>query len=552
VLWWKRKPVRSPDAADAPVAEDIPPDPAPPAPPEEDPADEALLAFVQLIRRSRLLNAAQINEIKLAWLPDDDPEDLAEALVERGWLSTYQARQLLEGQDQGLVFGPYQVLDLAGEGALGHVYKALHRERRSVVALKVLRPDLRTNEDVLDQFWRERETLASLDHPAFVRACELEPDAEEYYFAMGFVDGIDLGRLLQLAGPLPAGQACDFIRQAALGLQYAFERGVVHRDIKPPNLLVSFTGQLRILDIGSARREWLDPTLTGAAGGALMGTADYIAPEQTLNPQGADTRADIYSLGCTFYHLLTGRPPFPGGKLARKLLDHQQTPPPSLRQARPDLPEGLEAIVQRMLAKKPADRFQTPALVAVALCPFCEGDLARLDLERFRPHGAPAGETLGAGGDDPGTLVDPPPPPRPGGSGQRPALRLPGGSGVRPALPSKASSGQRSTLPGASANGQPAAGRLPGNLAPVRIGDALGREEPLRGSVLDRSTTEIGVLLAEPLEIGTLVRLRSDRPGAADLWVEARVLGCEPERIRWRVDCEFVQKLSWDQLNVFG
>jgi serine/threonine protein kinase len=200
-----------------------------------------------------------------------------------------------------------------------------------------------------------------------------------------------------------------------------------------------------------------------------MGTADYIAPEQTVNPQGADTRADVYSLRCSLYHLLTGRAPFPGASLARKLLAHQQIPPPSVRAARPDLPEGLEAIVRRMMVKQPADRYQTPALVAVALAPFCEQEALRLELDQFRLHEGAVAETLreaGPAGDaaeqDTPTLVEVPPPAA--------------AADVSP-TPAGASEGtDKRTSP-----------RRGGNLLPVLVSDALPPEEPLRGWVLDRS-----------------------------------------------------------------
>jgi serine/threonine protein kinase len=329
-------------------------------------------------------------------------------------------------------------------------------------------------------------------------------------------------------------QACDCVRQAALGLQHAYEHGLVHRDVKPSNLLVSFTTeQLRILDIGSARREWRrGRRLDAQAGGALMGTADYIAPEQTVNPQGADTRADVYSLGCTLYHLLTGRVPFPGTSLARKLLSHQQVSPPSVRDARPDLPDGLEGIVRRMMAKEPADRYQTPALVAVALAPFSPPDAIRLELEQFRVQGGATAETLreaGPRGETTGqeahTLTEPPA----SAAGQQPVPAGVGGSADQRTAP-----------------------RRGGNLVPVLVSDALAPEEPLRGWVLDRSTGGLGLLVEDAVEIGSIVRVRPDRSDVAAHWVPVRVVHCRPERIRWRVGCQFVEKPTWAVLSTFG
>jgi hypothetical protein len=493
-------------------------------------------ALLQLIRRNRLLTPAQLNEIKLTGLTDlADAQGLVEHLCQRGWLTPYQAEQLFQGQHQALTLGPYHLLNLVGEGALGQVYRARHRERRCVVALKVLHPELRTSPEVLQQFWEEPVALAALDHPAFVRPFDVAPEVAQFYFAMEYVDGIDLGRLLQLAGPLPVAQACDYIRQAALGLQHAYEHGLVHRDVKPSNLLACFSSeQLRILDIGSARREWRRGGRPNAQkGGALMGTADYIAPEQTVNPQGADTRADVYSLGCTLYHLLAGRVPFPGASLARKLLCHQQAPPPSVRNARPDLPDGLEAIVRRMMAKDPADRYQTPALVAVALAPFSASGGPRLELEQFRLQGAATADTLR----EPGPAAEMSGP-------QTPA---------RPDMPASADAAQPGPPAGAGGGReQRVSPRRGGNLVPVLVSDALVPEEPLRGWVLDRSTSGLGLLVEDALEIGSIVRVRPDRPDVAAHWVPVRIVHCRPERIRWRVGCQFVEKLAWAVLSTFG
>jgi serine/threonine-protein kinase len=180
---------------------------------------DSVPALLQLLRRQRLLNPAQLNEIKESWLPEPaDAQALADRLCRGGWLTPYQAEQLRHGHAQALLLGPYHLVNLVGEGALGQVYEARHRKHRSTVALKVLHPELRTNAEVVEQFWEEPVALASLDHPAFVRAFDVSPDAAHYYFAMEYVDGIDLGKLLQLAGPLPVAQACDYVRQAALGL----------------------------------------------------------------------------------------------------------------------------------------------------------------------------------------------------------------------------------------------------------------------------------------------------------------------------------------------
>src|SRR5262245_48779704 len=359
---------------------------------------DSVAALLDAIRRYRLLSTAQINEVKSAILPQagDDVDTLADLLVRHGLLSRYQIDRLLSDSDEPLVLGPYRVLDLLGEGGLCKVYKAFHTDFQQIVALKIIHPELRSNIEVLDQFQTEIAQLAQLEHPKFVNPLDFCLDGDTHYFVMDYVEGLDLMRLVQQSGPLPAHQASDYIHQAAMGLQYAFEQGLVHRDIKPANLIVTFEGeQVYILDIGLARLEWsyrdaVQTSRPAAQGVALMGTPDYVAPEQAINPHEADVRADIYSLGCTLFHLLTGQPPFPGGSLARKLLHHQSTPPPSSRSQRPDIPQELAVIVQKMMAKQPADRYSTPAAVAVALSPFIQGNAPRISPARFRPQTAPA------------------------------------------------------------------------------------------------------------------------------------------------------------------
>src|SRR5262245_9498383 len=355
-------------------------------------SNDSISTFLQAVRRSRLLHPAQLNELRLNLLPGVSAAHLlADRLVQRGWLTPYQAELLLEEAEPELVFGSYRALGLLGEGGLCKVYKAWHVPSRSLAALKVLHPGLRGNEEVLDQFRQEREVLARLTHPAFIRALPENEEDSRHYFALEFVPGLDLRHLLERAGPLPVGQACDYVRQAALGLQYAYEQRLVHRDIKPANLFVHAAGdQLRILDIGLVRREWaaaaaLDPNVP------LTGTADYIAPEQAANPHEADIRADIYSLGCTFFHLLTGQPPFPGNSLAEKLFQHQQAGPPSPRDLRPDVAPELAAIVQKMMAKAPGDRHKTPAAVAAALGGFCQPEGERIEPARYQPPAADDG-----------------------------------------------------------------------------------------------------------------------------------------------------------------
>lgn len=305
-----------------------------------------------------------------------EPLALARDLLGRNWLTPYQVNQLFLGRVQDLVIGAYRVLERLGEGGAGQVFKAQHQAMNRIVALKVIRRDLLCEPEVVSRFYREIAVVGQLSHPYIVHAFDAGPIGATHFLAMEYVEGIDLQRLVKQTGALPVQSACAYIRQAALGLQHAHERGLVHRDIKPANLLLAKAhgsqpvGVVKILDLGLARlqKTTMDGDLTSTftpVNSVMMGTPDYLAPEQAINFHAADIRADIYSLGCTFHYLLTGQPPFPGGNLTEKLLRHQQTEPPSLQRA--DVPPEVAAIIRKMLAKSPDDRFQTPAAVAQAL-----------------------------------------------------------------------------------------------------------------------------------------------------------------------------------------
>jgi predicted Ser/Thr protein kinase len=289
----------------------------------------------------------------------------------------------------GLADNPrYRVLELLGSGGMGAVYKAEHRRMERHVALKVMSAGLMTKPAMVERFHREVKAAARLTHPNIVTAYDADQAGDTHFLVMEFVEGLSLAEHVQKHGPLPVIEACAHIRQAALGLQHALERGMVHRDIKPHNLMLTPTGQVKILDFGLARfvRESAgDQTASSlqAAGpapsvppggltevGTLMGTADFIAPEQASDPRRADIRADIYSLGCTLYFLLSGRVPFPGGTSIDKLMAHVEKTPVPLAKLRPEVPAELVRVVEKMMAKDPAQRYQTPAEAARALEPF--------------------------------------------------------------------------------------------------------------------------------------------------------------------------------------
>jgi serine/threonine protein kinase/putative intracellular protease/amidase len=264
---------------------------------------------------------------------------------------------------------------------MGTVYLAEHRLMERQVALKVVRSELVYNADAVARFLQEVKAAARLSHPNIAAAHDAEQAGRLCFLVMEYVEGISLDKLVEQGGSLPIAAACDAIRQAALGLQHAFEQKMVHRDVKPSNLLRTPSGQVKVLDFGLARladdrrRTALARDLQAGARvtqfGTLLGTPDFMAPEQASNSRTADVRADVYSLGCTLYYLLSARVPFPGGSLVDKVEQHSSSQPAPLRSLRPDLPPELVAVVVRMMAKAPADRHATPAEVAVALAPFC-------------------------------------------------------------------------------------------------------------------------------------------------------------------------------------
>jgi serine/threonine protein kinase len=294
---------------------------------------------------------------------------LAERLVSEGKLTSFQASAVLEERVEELRIGNYDVLERLGAGAMGTVYKARHRRMKRIVAIKVLSRTV-TRPSFIQRFQREVETLAQLIHPNVIMAFDADEADVGHFLVMEFVDGRDLASVVQRNGRLPLIEAIDMIEQSAQGLEYAHQKGIVHRDIKPANIMRDSGGLVKVADLGLARLVKAGDdeeanSLTQA--GSIVGTVDYMAPEQALDSSAIDHRADIYSLGCTFYFLLTGQPPYPGNSVMSALLKHRESEIPSLRALRPDAPAELETLVRQMLAKHPNDRTASMSIVLQSL-----------------------------------------------------------------------------------------------------------------------------------------------------------------------------------------
>ena len=326
------------------------------------------------LKRSELLEDDQLQSFlkqvasKHGGSVPEDPEVLAAELVASGLVTDWQAKKLLAGKCKGFRLGKYKLLGEVGKGGMSAVYLAEHILMRRRVAIKVLPKARVKDSSYLERFRLEARAVAKLDDPHIVRAFDIDNEGDVHYIVMEYVDGQDLHRLVSQNGPVDADTAADYIAQAATGLAHAHEKNLVHRDIKPANLLVDRGQTVKLLDLGLAKlAEEEHTSLTLANDENVLGTADYLAPEQALNSHSADHRSDIYSLGCTLYFLLTGRPPFPEGTISERLLKHQVEEPESLLKLRPELPMSLVEICQKMMQKRPELRYESAIEVAQKL-----------------------------------------------------------------------------------------------------------------------------------------------------------------------------------------
>jgi eukaryotic-like serine/threonine-protein kinase len=325
--------------------------------------------LLPVLRNSGVLNDRLFTEVRAKVLAGDypnDARDLADRLVKEKLLTDYQVRRLLANKPHGMVLGKYVILDRLGSGSMGRVYKAQHQLMGRVVALKIIAPEIVANERAVARFYREMRLVGRLDHPNVVRAFDADSSNNVLYIVMEHVTGRSLAQMLK-EGPLPPVDVVGYAAQAALGLSHAHEQGVVHRDIKPSNLLLNDEKVIKVLDLGlGVLMEQDDHSTFATADGIAVGTVDYMSPEQACG-KDCDGRSDLYSLGCAMYHLITGRHAFPGESPIERLGKRISGKPVPITDLRRDVPSSLVAVLDKLMANKPQDRYQTGQEAADAL-----------------------------------------------------------------------------------------------------------------------------------------------------------------------------------------
>ncbi|MBA4188657.1 MAG: hypothetical protein C0467_11720 [Planctomycetaceae bacterium] len=310
--------------------------------------------------------------------PPRTPNEMIERLIEAGLITRFHGEKFAIGKYKGFQLGSYLILDQLGSDGVGQVYLAHHVNMNRLVALKALSPQAYENDPIAkERFYREARAAGTLDHPNIVHVFDLCQDGKLLYLVMEYVDGASLQTIVSKHGPLEVSTACHYARQVAFGLQHAHEQKFVHRDIRPANMLLDRGGVVKILDFGLVRSE-ADETgeLTRqAVDRSILGTEDYIAPEQAVDSSTVDIRADLYSLGATLYFLLSGQTLFPDGPAGEKMVWQQVKNPTPINKLRPEVPLKLAGVIHKMLRKKPEERYATPLEVFEALTPFVLDDV---------------------------------------------------------------------------------------------------------------------------------------------------------------------------------
>jgi serine/threonine protein kinase len=331
-------------------------------------------AFLDCVRRSGLVPAEAL-EATVEMLQARDklaggPAKVARQLIRDGLLTRYQTEQLLQGKWKRFdINGKYRLLERLGSGGMANVFLCEHLFLRRRVAIKLLPVERSRDGVAIERFYREARAVASLDHPNIVRAHDIDHDGEIHYIVMEYVEGRSLHAIVSQRGPLSIERTAHYIAQAAEALQHAHEAGLIHRDIKPGNLLLDKSGTIKVLDMGLARffHDSTDNLTQRHESKVVLGTADYLSPEQAIDSHAVDIRSDIYSLGITFYFLLTGKAPCGEGTIAEKLLWHQMRSARPIQELRPEIPPELAAVLAKMMARSPDERYQQPLEVVEAL-----------------------------------------------------------------------------------------------------------------------------------------------------------------------------------------
>jgi serine/threonine protein kinase len=341
--------------------------------------DQAVDTFLKTLLKSGLLNRAQL-QTALRAVPEkcrENAQELADQFIKQGKLSRFQAHKLLQGAALGLMLGPYQILTPIGRGGMGSVYLALDSRSGQRLALKVLPPKKALAEErYLARFRREMELSQRVRHANVALTYEVGESNGVHYIAMEYIPGVSLHRLVNKEGPLTVGRAARLFAEVCSGLEHAHSQGLIHRDLKPSNIMVTPNDHAKILDLGLALMEGEvaeDSQVIGGHG-YVVGSMDYIAPEQIQDATGVDVRADIYSLGCSLYHALAGRPPFPGGDNRLKIKRHRFDEPEPITRINPKVPEEFAGLIRKMMAKKPERRFASAYDVRGELLAWASGD----------------------------------------------------------------------------------------------------------------------------------------------------------------------------------
>ena len=430
--------------------------------------------FLRVVRKSGLVEEPRLAAAVAAWADPSLPlpEELVRAVIDAGLLTDWQVDQLRKGRHKGFVLGKYRLLRLLGTGGMSSVYLAEHTTLQGLVAIKVLPVKRVDQTSYLARFEREAREAFRLNHPNIVRPIDLDTSGTIHFIAMEYVEGVDLAVKVKHDGPLGVREAADFIRQAALGLHRAHEAGLVHRDIKPANLMLDRHGTVKILDFGLAlarATEEEDASLTKTHDEKVLGTADYLAPEQARDSHVADRRSDIYALGCTLYYLLTGRAPFAKGSIAERIQAHMKRPPPNLLEERGDVPPAIAELYFRMLEKHPDARPQTAQEIADALGTWLAATATTDAGARPRPEPPrrlPPRRSPRPAADPGSSNVHYAPPVRPGSSvSGSPGPRGPGGGAAADTGPFAFGPGARPTTATATPPARPAAAPATGDAA---------------------------------------------------------------------------------------